>query len=88
MRVFYDDDERALLAARLGHAPEVNDRRLAASFEAWVNGTPTERNGDRGRRRSVARKLTARDVDHLRAVVDWTDESGGYRSQTDWLGVG
>ena len=36
MRVHYDDEERALLAARLGHAESVSDADLAASFAAWV----------------------------------------------------
>ncbi len=80
MRVYYDDDERALLAARLGHAPEVNDRQLAASFAAWVDNKPTKK---------ARRQLTAADLDHLAGVIDNHDpEAGGYRSDPHWLGVG
>lgn len=79
MRVYMDDDERAILAARLGHAPEVSDRSLAASFAAWVDKKPTRRK----------RTLTARDVEHLAGVIDDRDrEAGGYRSDPHWLGVG
>jgi hypothetical protein len=77
MRLHMDEDERALVAARLGHDEDVSDSELAAAFEAWFENKPTRH----------ARKLTPRDVDHLAGVID-DREVGGYRAQTDWLGVG
>lgn len=76
MRIHYDDEERALLATRLGHDEDVGDRELAAAFEAWFENKPTR-----------ARKLTPRDVDHLAGVID-DREAGGYRSDLHYYGVG
>jgi hypothetical protein len=79
MRLHMDEDERALVAVRLGHDEDVSDSELAAAFEAWFENKPTRTTG--------RRKLTPRDGDHLAGVVD-DREAGGYRAQTDWLGVG
>jgi hypothetical protein len=75
MRLHMDEDERALVAARLGHDEDVSDSELAAAFEAWFENKP------------MRWRLTPRDVDHLAGVID-DREAGGYRAQTDWLGVG
>jgi hypothetical protein len=87
MRIHFDEEEeRALLAARLNRDLGVGDSDLAASFAAWVDNTPSPGSG---------RKLTPADLENLNAVADWAnveDEagggSGGYASQSTWLGQG
>jgi hypothetical protein len=82
MRVYYDDEERALLAARLGHAESVSDSDLAASVAAWIEGKPQPLYG---------RRLKPDDLEGIRAVTDWSEaeQEGGYANAHDgWLGQG
>jgi hypothetical protein len=83
VRLYYDDEERALLAHRLGHDPEVSNADLAASFAAWVDNKPQPRGG---------RRLTPADLEHLRSATDSSplDERGPGNSDiaTGWLGQG
>jgi hypothetical protein len=41
MRVYYTDQERDYLAARLCDRTDVTDRELTAAFAAWVNEIPS-----------------------------------------------
>jgi hypothetical protein len=79
MRISFDDEERALLARRLGQSDAVNDAALAASFQAWFEGKPTPPGG---------RRLTATDLEGLHAVADYAalDDRGPGNSDaaTGW----
>ena len=86
MRVYFDDEERALLAARLGQTESVSDADLAASVAAWIESKPVTP--------ASGRRLTAADLENMRVVADadsladYAQEGGYAHNQTGWLGAG